>query len=124
MAVGRETGGVALAPPAAASPLRVATGVPSTRLGGGADGRLFGFWSCMSSPGATGLRIPGMPPGRGAPGLAAPGGRSCPSPRLPAPSLLPSLRMGLPTNSSELAAERGCPGLEGASPGRVGAPGR
>jgi hypothetical protein len=121
VAVGLETGGVALAPPGAASPLRAATGEPSTRLGGGAEGRLFGFWSCISSPGATGLRIPGMPPGRGAPGLGAPDERPGPSPR---PLLSPSLRMGLPTSSRPPAPERGWPGFVGALPGLIGAPGR
>ena len=61
-AVGRATGGVA-------SPAGDVLVGASGRRGGGAVGRPTGFWSCMSSPGATGLRIPlGMPGRLGPPG--------------------------------------------------------
>ena len=113
--VGRETGGVALGP----SP-RGLTGVPSGRRGGGTAGRPVGFCSCMSSPGATGLRIPG-----GMAGRLVPAPPRCPVPGRPASPrlLLPSRRMGLPT-SSRVLPERPAPGRPAGEPGRVGAPGR
>ena len=114
--MGRLTGGVALGP----SP-RGVTGVPSGRRGGGTAGRPVGFCSCMSSPGATGLRMPGGIAGRLEPGapLRGPVPARPPSPRLP----LPSRRIGLPTNSRGLP-ERPAPGRPEGEPGRVGAPGR
>ena len=114
VAAGRVTGGVAFGP----SPLGV-TGVPSGRLGGGAPGRPEGFWSCMSSPGATGLRMPGGMAGRLPPdaGRAPPGGRP-PSPLLPPLSR----RIGLPTSSRVFPPGRD--GRPAPVPGRVGAPGR
>lgn len=73
-----------------------------------------GFCSCMSSPGAMGLRMPVGIPGR--PGAA---GRLPPAPAGPALSR----RMGLPTSSRGLGAGR--PGAAGrappAWPGRIGA---
>ena len=73
-----------------------------------------GFCSCMSSPGAMGLRMPVGIPGR--PGAA---GRLPPAPAGPALSR----RMGLPTSSRGLGAGR--PGTAGrvppAWPGRIGA---
>lgn len=113
---GRLTGGVAFG----LSP-RGVTGVPSGRRGGGAAGRPVGFWSCMSSPGATGLRMPGGIDGRfdepEPPRGPAPG--RPPSPRPP----LPSRRIGLPTSSSVLAG-RPLPDRPDGAPGREGAPGR
>lgn len=106
---------------------RGATAVPSGRRGGGAPGRPDGFCSCMSSPGATGFR---MPPGE--PGLSGAEGRPPALLSLPLPPLLPgpSLRIGLPT-SSRPPPERGWPGrpVLGRAPprgdvGRCGAPGR
>ena len=46
------------------SAVRGVTGEPSARRGGGAPGRPLGFCSCMSSPGAIGLRMPLGMPGR------------------------------------------------------------
>lgn len=113
VAVGRDTGGVALGPSALGL-----TGVPSGRLGGGAAGRPVGFCSCMSSPGATGLRMPG-----GMAGRLPPGPGRCP-PERPASPLAPplSLRIGLPTSSRVLPPGR--VGRPDPVPGRVGAPGR
>ena len=113
--VGRLTGGVALGP----SP-RGETGVPSGRRGGGTAGRPVGFCSCMSSPGATGLRMPGGIAGRLEPApLRAPAPGRAPSPRL----LVLSRRIGLPTNSRVLTGRPALGRPEG-DPGREGAPGR
>ncbi len=107
-AFGRATGGVAVPAPA---PVLVGA---SGRRGAGAVGLPTGFCSCMSSPGATGLRIPAGMPGRpGAPGRVGAPGR-------PLPVLLPSRRIGLPTSSRVLPLRGGIPGR----PCRVGAPGR
>ncbi len=96
-AFGRATGGVAVPAPA---PVLVGA---SGRRGAGAVGLPTGFCSCMSSPGATGLRIPAGMPGRpGAPGRVGAPGR-------PLPVLLPSRRIGLPTSSRVLPL-RGHPG--------------
>ena len=114
---GRATGGTAL--PAVPSPARGETGVPSGRRGGGAPGRPLGFCSCMSWPGATGLRMPAGMPGRV-------GGAGRPLASRPPPAPWPSRRIGLPTSST---AARGAPGRFTpalpplAAPGRVGAPG-
>ena len=107
-AVGRATGGVAVPAP---SPVLVGA---SGRRGAGAAGRPTGFCSCMSSPGATGLRMPPGMPGRC--GLPAPG-RVGGAGRPPLPVELPSRRMGLPTSSRVL------PPLRVGAPGRVGRPG-
>ncbi len=113
--MGRLTGGVAFGP----SP-RGETGVPSGRRGGGTAGRPVGFWSCMSSPGATGLRMPAGMAGRLEPApLRGPAPGRPASPRLP----LLSRRIGLPTNSRELPG-RPAPGRPEGEPGREGAPGR
>ena len=107
-ALGRATGGVAV--PAPAPALVGASGL----RGAGATGRPTGFCSCMSSPGATGLRMPAGIPGRlGAPGRVGAPGR-------PLPVVLPSRRIGLPTSSRVLPLRGGMPGR----PCRVGAPGR
>ena len=104
-AVGRATGGVAVPAPALVG--------ASGRRGAGAVGRPTGFCSCMSSPGATGLRIPAGIPGRpGAPGRVGAPGR-------PLPVVLPSRRIGFPTSSRVLPLRGGIPGRLC----RVGAPG-
>ena len=107
-AVGRATGGVAVLVP---SPGFAA---PSGRRGAGAVGRPTGFCSCISSPGATGLRMPAGMPGRcGPPAPVRIGGAGRP----PLPVELPSRRIGLPTSSSVL------PPLRAGAPGRMGRPG-
>ena len=108
VAVGRT--GASAVPPASVG--------PPGRRGGAAMGRAPGFWSCISSPGATGLRMPWGMPGRIGPGGA---GRLPPAPAGPAASR----RMGLPTNSRGMPSGRlgGLPGLPG-WPGRMGAPAR
>jgi len=100
------------------SPGAEAPGAPPGRRGGGALGRAPGFWSCISSPGATGLRMPGMP------GRVGGAGRLPPLVGPPA-----SRRIGLPTSSTwgrvGLAGLPACPTRVGAgAPGRLGIPGR
>lgn len=80
------------------------------RRGAGGAGRPLGFCSCMSSPGAIGLRIPAGIPGR-------PGAAGRPLLGVPGPAL--SRRMGLPTNSKGVAPGRPGPG-EGREPGAAG----
>lgn len=101
--MGRTRSGVVEAPSLPPS-------VRSGRRGGAAMVRPMGFCSCISSPGAIGLRMPAGMPGR--PGLA---GR----PPLAVPGPASSRRIGLPTSSKGVGPGRPVP-----LPARIGAAAR
>jgi hypothetical protein len=99
--------GAAVGRTSSVSPL--ALSVPWRRGAAGA-GRPLGVCSCISSPGAIGLRMPAGIPGR-------PGAAGLPLLGVPGPAL--SRRIGLPTSSKGVTPGRPGPG-EGREPGAAG----